>query len=60
MFWTHQNVCLAYYLQTSQPELKNVYLVDVSLLFLYPYVGKTDKDHRHTTKIHYLHPAACR
>ena len=44
---------LAYYLQTNQPKLKNLNL-DVPLLFLYTYVGKSDKYHQHIIEVHYL------
>ena len=50
---------LVYYLQINQPKLKNLYL-DVPLLFLYSYVGKPDKYHRHITKARYLQLVACR
>ena len=59
LFCPRQNVCLAYYLQTNQPKLKNLYL-DVPLLFWYFYVGKPDKHHRHIIKVHYLQLVACR
>ena len=44
--------CTLSLLCTNQPKLKNLYL-DVPLLFLYSYVGKSDKYHRHIIKVHY-------
>ena len=46
----------AYNLQSNQTKLKKNHDLDVTLLFLYYYVGKPDKYHRHLIEVHYLQP----
>ena len=58
----HQNVGSAYQLSSlraNQFNLKSLGL-DVPLSFLYPYVGKPDKNHQQTIEIHYPQPVECR
>ena len=46
-------------LRANQFNLKSLGL-DVPLSFLYPYVGKPDKNHQQTIEIHYPQPVECR
>ena len=59
ILFCHQNLRSVYCQGTNQLKLKNLDF-DVPLLYLYPYVRRSDKYHWHIIEVRYLQPVVCR